>query len=314
MTIFDRKEMLASVSIMCCWGRGSILDCVQRIETLPAHCIFSVLGTISITRRWVKNFAEIARPLTRLTGKVAWKWTQSEQLSFEILKIKCATKSSIHGIDLSSTVQFYTDASGFGAGRAITQFRHPMEADPQRASPNMPEKPSAKDVEVPILYDAFTFSPTQRKYPTYKRELCAIVTFCKKYDYLCKHPYKPAVVYTDHKPLTHFLASDLHEGTYGHWADQLRRLNITIQYVPGHRNKVADGLSRTIFDAPECTDNGRVMKIREELSKQGPKWVWKDGVGGFDAFLKSLNQSRKDEILEQDTMDGLSVFSLDATP
>ncbi len=282
------------------------------------------LGTVGITRRWVKNFAEIARPLTRLTGKTAWKWTPAEQLSFEILKIKCATKTSIHGIDLSSTVHFYTDASGFGAGCAITQFRDPMQSGPlpeasqakilPKASPDKPRKPFAKDVEVPLLYDSFTFTPTQRRYPTYKRELCAVVTFCgKKYDYLCKHPYKPAVVHTDHKPLTHFLASDLHEGIYGHWADQLRRLNLTIQYIPGHRNKVADGLSRTIFDDPECAEDSKVMRIQEELTNRGPKWVWKDGNGGFEAFLGSLSQPERNEVLEQGTVDGLPVFSLGAT-
>ena len=276
------------------------------------------LGTVGITRRWVKNFAEIARPLSRLTGKISWKWTQAEQLSFEILKIKCTTSTSVHGIDLSITIHFYTDASGFGAGCAVTQFHPANQADLTQADSGALReslKKAPKDVEVPVLYDSFTFTPTQRRYPTYKRELFAIITFCsKKYDYLCKHPYKPAVVHTDHKPLTHFLTSDLHEGVYGHWADQLRRLNLTIQYIPGHRNKVADGLSRTLFDDPECGESSRVMWVREELTNRGPKWVWKDGAGGFDAFLASLDQLRKNEVLESGTVDGFPVFCLEAVP
>lgn len=140
------------------------------------------------------------------------------------------------------------------------------------------------------------------------------MTFCKKYDYLCKHPYKQTVIHTDHKPLTHFLSSDLHEGIYGHWADSLRRLNLTIQYIPGHRNKVADGLSRTLFDDPECSGDSKTLRIHEELAKQGPKWVWKDGAGGFDSFLKSLAESHKEEVLEYGTMDGIPVFCLNAMP
>ena len=302
------------------------------------------LGTVGITRRWVKNFAEVARPLSRLTGKVAWKWTQAEQLSFEILRIKCATRTSMHGIDLNQTVHLYTDASGFAAGCAITQFQPASQVDvmvlqeasrpessaTQAKAPAMrkasaskakvsdpcqkPVATAARDVEVPVLYDSFTFSPTQRKYPTYKRELCAIITFCKKYDYLCKHPYKPAIVHTDHKPLTYFLGSDLHEGIYGNWADSLRRLNLSIQYIPGHRNKVADGLSRTIFDDPECSHDSKTMRIQEELTSQGPKWVWKDGAGGFDAFLRSLEQPKREEVLEHGTVDGLPVFCLDVVP
>jgi len=261
------------------------------------------LGTVGITRRWVKNFAELSRPLTRLTGKVEWRWTVSEQLSFEIIRIKCATRASMHGIDLILVVHFYTDASGFGAGMVITQFQSPSKVDTS----------GTKAVEVPIIYDSFTFTPTRRRYPTYKKELYAIVVFVTKYDYFCKHPYLPAVVHTDHKALTRFLKSDLHEGIYGHWADQLRRLNLTIEYIPGPRNKVADALSRTLFDN-ECSETATVSQVYEELTNQGPKWLWKDGKGGFDTFLASLDPSYRSEVLEHGTIDGLSVFSLSAVP
>ena len=279
------------------------------------------LGTVGITRRWVKNFAEIARPLSRLTGKnTVWKWTQAEQLSFEIVRIKCATRTSMHGIDMNLVVHFYTDASGFALGCAVTQFQPASWVDviaPQAESPTtqaltIPPRKSiaAKDVEVPILYDSFPLSVTQRKYPTYKRELCAIATFCKKYDYLCKHPYKPAIVHRDHKPLTHFLSSDLHEGVYGHWADQLRRLNISIQYIPGPRNKAADGLSRTIFDSSECDDTPAVIRLKKKLDSKGPQWVWKDGKGGYEEFVDSLTSTDKDELITQGTVHGIPAFAI----
>ena len=57
------------------------------------------------------------------------------------------------------------------------------------------------------------------KYSMWKRELYGVVVFVIKYDYFCKHPYLPAVVHTDHKPLVYFLSSDLHERIYGHWAE-----------------------------------------------------------------------------------------------
>lgn len=55
------------------------------------------LRAVGITRRWVKSFAELARPLSRLTGEASWKWSDSEQLSFNILKTKCATSTAMHG-------------------------------------------------------------------------------------------------------------------------------------------------------------------------------------------------------------------------
>lgn len=259
------------------------------------------LGTVGITRRWIKNFAELARPLSRLTGKVDWRWTESEQLSFDILKIKCATRSAMHGIDADLAIHFYTDASGYAGGLVITQFQNPVEVD--TTSKN------GEAVEVPILYDSFTFPGTRRKYPTYKRELYVIVSFVTKYDYLCKHPYNPAIIHTDHKPLTYFLNSDLHEGIYGHWADQLRRLNISIAYIPGHRNKVADALSRTLFKSPDCSEDAVTHGVQAELTRQGGHWVWKDGKGGFEEFLASLDESQRTEVLEKGTISQVPVFA-----
>ena len=276
------------------------------------------LGTVAITRRWVKNFAEFARPLSRLTGKVRWRWTDSEELSFEILKTKCATRTAMHGIDLCLPIHIYTDASGFAAGCVVTQFHPATKADVPLRKPSTAKQKSGKpsadeagDVEVPVLYDSITFTPTQRNYPTYKRELCAIVTFCTKYDYLCKHPYQPTIVHTDHKPLTHFLASDLHEGVYGNWADKLRRLNISIRYIPGHRNKAADGLSRTLFHNPDCLEDSTVALAKQTLDHLGPRWIWKDGADGFEAFLKSLDQPNQSEVIDQGTLHGVSVFSIE---
>lgn len=64
---------------------------VKKIIEFPkpqvASDVKSFLDTVSITRRWVRNFAELARPLSRLTGKVDWRWGDTEELSFEILKV-----------------------------------------------------------------------------------------------------------------------------------------------------------------------------------------------------------------------------------
>ena len=77
---------------------------------------------------------------------------------------------------------FYIDASEFAAGLIITQFQ-PFTLINTNVSKVF------KDVKMPFLYDSFTFNSTQRKYPIYKRELYVIITFCRKYNYLYKHPY-----------------------------------------------------------------------------------------------------------------------------
>lgn len=66
-----------------------------------------------------------------------------EELSFELLKIKLTTIVSMYGHDPALLVHLYTDSSGFAGGLVIAQFR---------------SVPSKKELEVPIVYDSFTFS------------------------------------------------------------------------------------------------------------------------------------------------------------
>lgn len=127
-------------------------------------------------------------------------------------------------------------------------------------------------MKVPIIYNFFSFTSTRRKYPIYKRELYIIVEFAKKYDYLYKYPYHIATVHTNYKPLIYFLALDSHEDIYNHWANQLRRLNLEIKYIPDHRNKVADILSRTLFDS-DYSETSQITKVYNRLTQQGSKWI-----------------------------------------
>ena len=112
----------------------------------------------------------------------------------------------MRGINFRLPVHFYTDASGYETGLAIIQFHVSVNVN---ISGNDP-------VEISVVYDSFILPPTRRKYPTYKRELYVIVTFINKYDYFCKHSYIPTIIHTDHRPIIHFLESDLHEGIYEH--------------------------------------------------------------------------------------------------
>jgi hypothetical protein len=45
--------------------------------------------------------------------------TDSEQLPFGIIRVKAATKSTMHEINLNDEVQCYTDSSAYAAGMAV---------------------------------------------------------------------------------------------------------------------------------------------------------------------------------------------------
>ena len=261
------------------------------------------LDIVNIIRRWVKNFTELIKSLTRLIDKVEWRWQKSEQLFFEMLRIKCVIRSSMHDINLCLMIHFYIDVSDFAAELTIIQFQSVDTVNITVIN--------NKTIEISIFYDSFALSSIRRKYPIYKRELYDIVTFVTKYDYLCKHFFLPTVIHTNHRSLVHFLKNDLHENIYGHWANQLRRLNIIIQYIFGHRNKIVDALSRILFDV-DCNNNNTISQLHEEITNRDSSWIWKNDKKNFDEFLIILNSAHKSETLKHDIIDDLSIFSLTA--
>ena len=73
-----------------------------------------------------------------------------------------------------------------------------------------------KSVKVLIIYNALTFSTTERKYQTYKWKLCAMIRFTIKFQYLLQNSDYSGIIYTDYKLLVYFLKLSLHNSIYEH--------------------------------------------------------------------------------------------------
>jgi hypothetical protein len=113
------------------------------------------IGATGIARRWVKNFAETSRPLTRLMGDVEWIWADSEQLSFEFLCTRCADIIEAHGILYDIGVRMYSNASKYGGGCVITKMRKPSPDTKSCTSPeSFPLKKSSIQFST-IIYILF---------------------------------------------------------------------------------------------------------------------------------------------------------------
>ena len=118
-----------------------------------------------------------------------------------------------------------------------------------------------KLVEVPIIYDALTFSTTERKYLTYKWELCAMIRFTTKFQYLLQNLDCPGIIHTDYKPLVYFLKSSLHNSIYEHWAVKLCKLHIKVVHIKGEQNVVTDSLFYIIFFKGDCEEDNIVWDV-----------------------------------------------------
>jgi len=69
---------------------------------------------------------------------------------------------------------------------------------------------------------------------------------------------------------------------------ELRTLNVKFEYIKGERNRVADGLSRTIFGDEDCRSDEIIKSMGKVTDDETPRWIWKDGIGGYEEMLKRL--------------------------
>lgn len=114
-----------------------------------------------------------------------FQWAAAENLFFDIIKIKCVTKTAIHGINFNELIIFYVDASGIGTSFAITQFKsfektftkmfpHPF---PENSIDETIKKfeiltsDILQTIEMFVLYDFFSFNIHQRLYFIYKKNI-----------------------------------------------------------------------------------------------------------------------------------------------
>ncbi|CDJ67432.1 Gag-pol polyprotein, related [Eimeria necatrix] len=204
-------------------------DKIQAIKAWPEVLqnetqIRQFLGTVNYCRVFMgPDFARVARPLVDLTRKgVPFQWTDAHTQAVRHLKQRLIDYTTLQIPDTTKPFELYTDASGFAVGAVLEQAGQPIG----------------------FLSQAMT--PTQQKYSIYDQELLALVSALDKW----AHVLRPAKVtaHTDHQALTYLQqlkASKPLRGRTARWLDFLAEFpDLTITYLPGARNQVADALSR----------------------------------------------------------------------
>ena len=82
------------------------------------------LGLCNYYRRYIKGFSQLTAPLTDLTKKAAFSWTEGAQKTFERIK-KIMSSCPVFALPIS-TQPFIVecDASGEGIGAMLMQNHH----------------------------------------------------------------------------------------------------------------------------------------------------------------------------------------------
>ena len=137
------------------------------------------LGICTYYRKFVKGFSQLAAPLTDLTKRGSFSWTDGAQVPFDLLKEAMSSCLVLALLDFFEPFTVECDASKVGVGAVLSQDGHP------------------------IAFHSQKFLPHERSYSIYDKEMVAIMhALAKSQQYLVGNRFQ---VKTDHNSLRHFM-------------------------------------------------------------------------------------------------------------
>jgi hypothetical protein len=218
-----------------------------------AKDVRSFLGFTGFYRYFIKDYSKIARPLIDLTKKnLRFEWTEKQQLAFERLKTLMCAKPVLRQPDYNKTFTLSTDASGYGIGAVLAQE-------------GLPDQRTGKPRMHPVAYYSATFTPTERNYDVYERELLAVVKALKNWRPHLAATEHPITILTDHANLLYWKNPKNINRRVARWLTALQDYNFTIKHVPGKIHAAADMLSRPPGVDVGTLDNQDVVVLPERL-------------------------------------------------
>ena len=188
----------------------------------------SFLGLAGYYRRFIKDFATLAAPLTKLTTKQMssrpFAWTAACDNSFTQLKQQLCAAPILAYPQFDRMFTLYTDASDVGLGAVLAQN-------------------DDTGVERVVAYASRALSERERRYATTEKEALAIHYATEHFRlYLLGRRFK---IVTDHSALK-WLSSIEPKGRLGRWIMDLQEFQFFVEYRAGKIHQNADALSRLV--------------------------------------------------------------------
>ena len=213
---------------------GHILG-IEEIKPVPAKTeaikamhppvnpkqVCAFLGLVGYYRKFIKNFAKIAKLLTMLTRMdVKFKWKETHHGAFMKLKDAIIQAPILRYPDTTKPYIVYTDASSDTCRAQLSQIHN--------------------GTEFLVAFLSHTLTGTQRRWSMPEQEAYSIY-YLQGAD---------IIVRNDHKPLAQFLNGKNENTKINRWGLEIASYNITFKWISGAKNKAADFLSRLV-ELPE---------------------------------------------------------------
>ncbi len=183
----------------------------------------SFMGLCSYYRKFVKGFANIARPLHQLVEKqTRFIWTPECQEAFQTLKTAMTSAPILAYPDTESRFILDTDASGNAVGAVLSQIKDGSEHV--------------------IAYMSKALNKYERSYCVTRKELLAVVAALKHF-----HIYlygRGILLRTDNAAVSWMRNLKKPTGQVARWLEELGTYNLEVVHRAGRKHSNADALSR----------------------------------------------------------------------
>src|SRR3982074_3669165 len=114
----------------------------------------------------------------------------------------------------SAIIAEKTDASKVACGAVLMQYHDDGELHP-------------------CGYISHTFTPTEKNYDVYDRELKAVIHAVDTWRQLLRGSPHPVIVHTDHKNLSFYKEARAMSGRQMRWCSKLMDYNLLWEHIPG---------------------------------------------------------------------------------
>lgn len=217
-----------------------------------AHEVQQAMGLFGYYRKFVPNFAEIAKVIVNLTrNNVPFEWTPQCQSAFDTLKEYLVKSPILVYPDPEKEYHLFTDASKTSWSAILMQ-----------------ENSETKHLH-PIAFQSGSFKGSQLNWAALTKEAYAIYMGFRKLSYYLEGAQ--TILWCDHAPLKKFLAGRTLNNKVNNWGIELSSFHIEFNHIKGKKNVMADALSRLkrlgLYEEvePEQDDKEFGHTILEEL-------------------------------------------------
>jgi hypothetical protein len=194
------------------------------------------LGLTGYYRKFVRNYAIIARPLTSLLKKKAFQWTEAATSAFQALKEAMVSTPVLQLPNFQKQFIVEIDTCDLGIGAVLMQDQHPL------------------------AFLSKPLSATHQQLSIYDKEFLALLMAVERWrPYLQRGEF---VIRTDHHSLCYLDDQQLQSPLQRKAMAKLMGLQFKIVYRKGTENLAADALSRI----------GHLMTI-QVCSEVQPAWL-----------------------------------------